>query len=53
MDEQRKLAHKVVGVVDWANRKICLTLLCYNVDKLESWYAQVQLMARKKEDDMF
>ena len=33
MDEQLKLAHKVVDVVDRTNRKICLTLLRYNVDK--------------------
>ena len=36
MDEQLKLAHKVVDVVDRANRKICVTLLRYNVDKPES-----------------
>ena len=53
MDEQLKLAHKVVDVVDRANRKICVTLLRYNVDKPESSYAQVRLLARKKEDDMF
>ena len=41
MDEQFKLAHKVVDVVDRANRKICVTLLRYNVDKPESSYAQV------------
>ena len=34
LDEQLKLAHKVVDVVDRANRKICVTLLRYNVDKL-------------------
>ena len=53
MDEQLKLAHKVVDVVDRANRKICVTLLRYNVDKPESSYAQVRLLARKKEDDRF
>ena len=41
MDEQLKLAHKVVDVVDRTNRKICVTLLRYNVDKPESSYAQV------------
>ena len=41
MVEQLKLAHKVVDVVDQANRKVCVTLLRYNVDKLESSYAQV------------
>ena len=48
MDEQLKLAHKVVDVVDRANRKICVTLLWYNVDKLDSSYAEVRLFARKK-----
>ena len=32
-DEQLKLAHKVVDVVDRANRKICVTLLRYNIEK--------------------
>ena len=53
VDEQLKLAHKVVDVVDRANRKICNTLLPYNVHKLESSYAQVRLFARKKEDEKF
>ena len=51
MDEQPKLAHKVVDVVDRANRKICVTLLRYNVDKPESSCAQVRLFGRKKEDE--
>ena len=53
MDEQLKLAHKVVDVVDRTNRMICLTLLRYNVDKLESSYAQVRLFAKEKEDEKF
>ena len=53
MDEQLKLAHEVVDVVDRANRKICVTLLRYNVDKPESSYAQVRILARKKEDEKF
>ena len=40
MDEQLKMAHKVVDVVDRANREICLTLLRYNVDKPESSYGR-------------
>ena len=36
MDEQLKLAHKVVEVVDRTNRKIFVTLLRYNVDNHES-----------------
>ena len=53
MDEQLKLAHKVVDVVDRTNRKICVTLLRYNLDKPESSYAQDRLLARKKEDEKF
>ena len=53
IDEQHKLAHKVVDVVDRANRTIFETLLRYNVDKPESSYAQVRFFARKKEDKNF
>ena len=49
--EPLKLAHKVVDVVDRAHRKICVTLLRYNVDKPESSNAQLRLFARKKEDE--
>ena len=41
MDEQMKLAHKVVDVVDRRKRKICVTLLRYKVDMPESSYVQV------------
>ena len=34
MDEQIKLAQKVVDVVDRANRKICVTLVRYNVENV-------------------
>ena len=53
MDEHLKLAHEEVDVVDRLNRKVCVTLLGYNVDKPGSSYAQVQLFARKKEDEKF
>ena len=53
MDEQLKLAHKVIDVMDRANRNICVTLLRYNVDRLERSYAQVRFFARKKEDENF
>ena len=36
MDEQFKLAHKLVYVVDIANRKTYMTLLRYSVDKPKS-----------------
>ena len=53
MDEQLKLAQKVVDVVDRANRKIWVTLLRYIVDKPERFYAEVRLLARKKDDENF
>ena len=53
MDYQLKLSPKVVDVVDPANRKICVTLLPFNVDKHESSKAQVHIVARKKEDEKF
>ena len=53
MDEQLKLPHKVVDVVDRTNIKICATLLWYNVDKPESSFAQVRLFAGNKEDEKF
>ena len=53
MDEQLRLAHNAVDVVDRANSKICVTLLRYNVDKPESSYAQVRLFATKNEDENF
>ena len=53
MNKQFKLAHKVVDIVDRANRKICVALLWYSMDKPERSYAQVRLIARKKEDEKF
>ena len=52
-DEQLRLAHKLVNVVDRANKEIFVTLLRYNVDKPETSYAQVQLFPRKKEGKKF
>ena len=37
MDEQLKRAHKVVDLVDGANKKICVFLPWYSVDKLKSF----------------
>ena len=48
MDQQLKLAHELVDVVDRANRKTSVTLLRYNMDNLESSYAQVPIFARQK-----
>ena len=53
VDEQFKLSHNVVDVVDRAKRKICVTQLRYNVNKSESSYAQVRTFSRKREDENF
>ena len=53
MDGRLKLAHNLVDVVDWANRKICVTLLRYSVNKPENFYAQFQIFARRKEKKKF
>ena len=53
MDEQLKVPHQVVDLLDRANRQICRTLLRYDLDKPESSHAQVRLFARKKEDEKF
>ena len=53
IDKQLKLAHKLVEVVHRASKKICVTLLRYNVDKPESFDAQVRLFKRKKDDEKF
>ena len=53
MNEEFKLANKLVHVLDRVNRKICVTLLWYNVDKSDSSYAQVRIFARKTEDERF
>ena len=53
MDEQLKLAHKVVDVVDRTNRKICVTMPRYNVDKLESPYAQVRFLQGRRRTRKF
>ena len=53
MDENKKLAHKPVDVVDRANRKIIVTLLRYNMEKSESSYARVRIFAGNKKDEKF
>ena len=53
MEEQLKLVHKVIDVVDRPNRRICVTLLRYKVDNPETFYAQVRLFGRKKEEEKF
>ena len=51
MDEQLKLAHKTVAVLVRANKKICVFLLCYNVDVPETFHAHVRFFARKQEEE--
>ena len=53
LDEQLKLDHKVIDIMDRANKTIRVTLLWYNEVTPENSYAQVRLFARKKEDEKF
>ena len=53
MEEQLKLTHKVVEVVDRPHRKICVTMLHYNVEKPETSYVQVRLFGRRKDEEKF
>ena len=53
LDEKLKSDHKVVEVVDRADRKNCETLLRYNLHKPDSSYTQVRIFTRKKEDQKF
>ena len=53
MEEQLKLTHKVVEVVDRQHRKLCVTVLRYNVEKPENSYVQVRLSARRKDEEKF
>ena len=50
MEEQLKLVHKVIDVVDRPNGRICVTLLRYKADNPETSYAQVRLFGWKKEE---
>ena len=53
MQEQLKLTHKVVEVVDQSYRKICVTMFRYNVEKPETSFVQVRLSGRKKDEEKF
>ena len=53
MEQQLKLVHKVIDVVDQPNRRSCLTLLRYKLDNRETSYAQVRLFGLKKEEETF
>ena len=53
MEEQLKLVHKVIDVVDCPKRRNCVTLLRYKVDNPETSYAQVRQFGRKREEEKF
>ena len=53
MEEQLKLTHKVVEAVDRPHRKICVTMLRYNMEKPETSYVQVRLFGRRKDEEKF
>ena len=53
MDEQLKLVHKVIDVVDRPKKSFCVTLLRYKADNPETFYAQVHLFGLKKEEEKF
>ena len=53
MEEQLKLTHKVVKVVDPSHRKVCVTMLRYNVEKPKTSYVQARLYGRRKDEEKF
>ena len=53
MEEQLKLVHKVIDVVDGPKRRICVTLLRYKADNQDTSYSQVRLFGRKTAEEKF
>ena len=53
MEEQLKLVHTLIDVVDCPNRNICVTILRYKADNPDTSYAQVRLFGRKTEEEKF
>ena len=53
MEEQLKLTHEVVEVVDRPHKKVCATILRYNVEKPETSYVQMRLFERIKQEEKF
>ena len=51
MEEQLKLIHKNVEVVYRPHRKICVTMLRYNVGKPKTSYVQVRLLGRRNDEE--
>ena len=52
-EEQLKLTRKVLEFVVRPHRKICVTILRYNVEKPETSYVQVRLFGGKKQEEKF
>ena len=53
MEEQLKLVHQVIDIVDCPNRRICVSLLRCKVENQDTSYAEVRLFGRKKEEEKF
>ena len=53
IEEQLKLVHKVIDIVNCAKRRICVTPLRYKADNPVTSYAQVRLLGRKTEEEKF
>ena len=53
IEEQLKLTHRIVEVVDRPHRKICVTMLHYKFEKPETSYVQVRLFGRRKDEEKF
>ena len=53
MEEQFKLVHKVIDVVDCPNRRSSVTLKRCEMDNPETSYIQVRLFGRMKEAKKF
>ena len=53
MQEQLKLTHKVLEVVDRPHRKRSVTMLRHNVERLETSYVEVRLFGRRKDEEKF
>ena len=53
MEEQLKISHKVVEVVDRPHRKVCVTMLRYNAEMPQTSNVQVRLFGRRKDEEKF
>ena len=53
VEEQLKLTHKVVEVDDRSQRKICLIMLRYILEKPETSFIQVRLFGRRRDEEKF